>query len=90
MRGIKLRHHNLGKLLKECRNKQKYTQDTATAMLGLSSKQYLSRIENGAESLPIFKFKRACELYGISINKAVELASKDYQECLRDYLRGNN
>lgn len=88
MRGIKLRHHNLGALLKQARNKEGYTQDTATAMLGLSSKQYLSRIENGAESLPIFKFKRACELYGIPISKAVELASKDYQECLKKYLRG--
>lgn len=57
-------------------------------MIGLSSPQYLYRMETGDTTFPVTKLRRACELYGVKLSEAFELATEDYKVSLKAFLKG--
>ncbi len=88
MRGIHVKHVKLGQFMKEARESAGFTREIAAHMIGLSSPQYLYRMEVGTSTFPATKLRRACELYGIKLSEVFELAVDDYRASLKSFLKG--
>lgn len=87
MRGAAVRYIELGRLLKEGRERKGLSLNVATSLLGLTDACYLSRCEHGTNNFPAAKLKRALTLYKIPVSDAIEKAVEDYRVGLRRMLK---
>lgn len=79
MRGAKVVYVELGKLMREGRERKNMTLDNAAMMLGFSTVSYLASCERGNCNFPVRKLARALELYAIPVQDAISAATEDYK-----------
>lgn len=88
MKGAHVRYPRLGALLREGREGQGLTLESAAAMIGMANVSYLSRCELGSSNFPGTKLKRAMKVYGISAKDVVDVVVEDYEAGMKKWLIG--
>mgnify|MGYP001567339102 CR=1 FL=1 len=88
MRGIKIHHTRLGKLMKQGRERRGLVLEEAAMLIGLTNGQYLWRCEKGEHgNFPARSVVRALELYGIAKADAITAICDDFKAATIEYLR---
>ncbi len=87
MRGAEVKYFELGKLMREGRERAGLNLSSAASMLGLINDSYLSRCELGTCNFPLKKIARASELYGIPHHVVIDKIMDDYKAGMQKALK---
>jgi len=87
MKGIRVQHRKLGEFMKEARTKAVLSLNDAAIVIGLSSANHLWKCENSKVTFPPERLRRACEVYGVKLGKAVELLVQDTGDSIREFFK---
>lgn len=80
----KFKFPRIGKLVREARQKTKWSQTDVSGMLGWKNGQFMSNIERGLCSVPSKYIPAMCELLKLSTNDVIEAMIDDYREQLQN------
>lgn len=79
---MRISRKRLCKFMRDSRINAGLTLEFSAEVIGFSSKNHLWKCENEAVPFPPAKFKRAAELYGVTIADIVKVATDDFKETI--------
>ena len=74
-------------MLKQLREKKGLTQADVAKRLGFGNAQFVSNIERGLAKLPVKHFKKVAALYGVPVERLIDLKLKQTEIQLKKYFK---
>jgi len=90
VRGIKVIHKHLGKLLIDGRERKLLSRQQAAIILGFNDWRYLYRCEKGINNFPAKKLKRAIHVYKLNHEDMADAILSDVKEGLLLFFKGKS